>query len=36
MSRTEVITPGFVIDVELEGSHYEYHTGLNGNVRLVI
>lgn len=30
----EVITPGFVIVISLGDSHYEYHTDLNGNVRL--
>ncbi len=32
----EVITPGFVIVMEIEGTQYEYHTDLNGNVRLAI
>ncbi len=32
----EVITPGFVIVIEVEGPHYEYHTDLNGNVRLAV
>ncbi len=32
----EVITPGFVIVIEIEGTQYEYHTDLNGNVRLAI
>lgn len=29
-----VITPGFVVVIELEGTQYEYHTDLNGNARL--
>lgn len=32
----EVITPGFVIVIVHEGTQYEYHTDLNGNVRLAI
>ncbi len=32
----EVITPGFVIVIEIEGTQYEYHTDLSGNVRLAI
>lgn len=32
----EVITPGFVIVIEVEGTHYEYHTDMNGNVRLAV
>ena len=30
----QVITPGFVIVFEAGGDQYEYHTDLNGNVRL--
>lgn len=30
----EVITPGFVVVLAAEGNDYEYHTDLNGNVRL--
>ena len=29
-----IVTPGFVIVIDVEGTHYEYHTDLNGNVRL--
>lgn len=32
----EVITPGFVIVMEIEGANYEFHTDLNGNVRLAV
>jgi len=32
----EAITPGFVIVIEVEGAQYEYHTDLNGNVRLAL
>ncbi len=32
----EVITPGFVIVIEVEGTSYEYHTDLNGNLRLAV
>ncbi|NIM47837.1 MAG: hypothetical protein GTO22_01000 [Gemmatimonadales bacterium] len=32
----EAITPGFVIVIEVDGTHYEYHTDLNGNVRLAV
>ncbi|MCH8813851.1 MAG: hypothetical protein IH957_01960 [Chloroflexi bacterium] len=30
----QVITPGFVIVLDIQGSQHEYHTDLNGNVRL--
>ncbi len=30
----EIITPGFVIVRDVEGTHHEYHTDLNGKVRL--
>jgi hypothetical protein len=30
----QVMTPGFVIVLTIEGSVYEYHTDLRGNVRL--
>jgi len=29
-----IVTPGFVIVLDVEGTQYEYHTDLNGNVRL--
>ncbi len=32
----EVITPGFVIVIVLEGSQHEYHTDLNGNARRAV
>ncbi len=32
----EAITPGFVIVIEVKGTHYEYHTDLNSNVRLAV
>ena len=30
----EIITPGFVIIIDVEGTQFEYHTDLNGNARL--
>ena len=32
----EVITPGFVIVIVLEGCQYEFHTDLNGNARRAV
>lgn len=32
----QAITPGFVIVLEAGGEQYEYHTDLNGNVRLAL
>jgi hypothetical protein len=32
----EVITPGFVVVIDVAGTHYEYHTDLNGNARLAL
>lgn len=32
----QAITPGFVIVIGVEGTHYEYHTDFNGNVRLAL
>ena len=32
----EIITPGFVIVIDVDGTQYEYHTDLNGNARLAL